>query len=1766
MKLVNNRFRIVKAIEKFNYCSSYLVCDEDKNGKLKIMNVIEENHYTKKKISELKHNFENFSNIHTKYICKVYDFGIISSINNEKSLKNIYYYTAEYIENKKDLIDEIDKVSEEEFLDLYVDILKGINYLHLKGYVYKYLDLTSLKIKEIRDKKKAYIEEPIKNEFKVFNQTNIRESILYIDNIYSLGIIGIQLIFKDKIDFNNIHNYKRQCINLNEKSLIFSKDFTKKILKICWSMISGNTVGVKSINGIIQTFNKEFNKKYSKFEFNELERLNFNPSFIGKTGELNEVIDNVKNNKGIIEIKGTLGIGKTSFIKKIEEKLKYEKYEVCSLYYEEDFIKKGYEDLSQFLKNIINISDKEIINRYKKDLGSVVQEFSKDRIDMTKILNAKQKILSRLSNFLFEVINTKNVVFLIDNICYCSKLFLEFVQYNFKAYKKSLDKKNLSFIISYSNKEFKENYQFRDFICKISKIERRKLITLNGLNKQEIHMYVKNIFNSNKINIEEVECFKDQTCGNPKIILEIIKDCYIKNIFYINENGHWKLDKKKFKKYEVSSEVQKILLNQLKGLSKNELEVLKYIAIFNQNEIKNEVIKYVKYIIGGNVETVLKGFISKGILQVTDKNGLKTGSFVNKILKSIIYNQMSEEEKKEKHNNIVKYIEINYKTKYKNLDQLIYHLEKSHQFNKVIKYSCILANNYKNKYDLENEKFYIKKALDNLDIINGSKSRIYTLSKNMGYILFIQNDLSKALLYYKRCLNLAIEMNSNNKKIDILNLMIFIFIEKEDLNKVSIFMNVVKNMLSKTVYKKGYIKYKQIQSTVNLKRGKLDKSQKIAHAMLPLCSGKYEKYSGKFYFILGNIEYGNGNLQKAYDNYVISRKIFEKYKQSQNLAKVLNNLSIIEIYFNHNLKSCESLLKKCLKIHQITGGYQEQLYPLYNLVNLYIKISKIKKAKEYALLILSESEKYKSQKECIIAYSLLFNINSEIYNFKEAQKYYQLSYKFIINGNYPEIIKNDFYVRSMNYFFNLKCTEHIQRFTEFILNSSKQLSETDKVEIFLINQISRFIKNYFTSNDKKLQDEAFIKLLKRIKSCKDILEKRKFLVNLGIIVVKSKLFINKVYEELKTTEQGDFKYTHLSKKYFITSFCEERQRLKYLKLALQEAQNEVNHLMMSKIYIEIGNYYKNKDFYNSINNYFYAYKQIRYILKNMDLIYRDKFIEYNNLIECIEGISLIESKFNTQKNIKFEQKSRLSWQDNYLDYNYLEEIFNNRAFKEYYKIEHAKFIGTKIEDINEVIGKIAEDSKINLDNILKYLTWTSLGTFGAIVKCEKNKFEILMSTNNKLDLPNSLINVICKNCDKPMIVDDTYIQNIQPNNLFLDLQKSFCMPLYNKAIGNKDNVKTYLYIETDRIIDDINKDNAYRCIKMKKILNYVVKNYILELNSNIDKLTKTLNRSAMELRLANVLNEAALRKEEVSIIMVDIDNFKSINDEFGHLIGDKVLKEVCNIIFSQITPNQYVGRYGGEEFLIILPKCTCDQAFKLSEKIRKKIYNDRYINNNIRVSISAGISSYPSQGIELWHLINKADMALYKAKKTGKNKSIIWDESFKDEEKNNNKLIWSIKNNEVKEYENINFMLRCIELLNKKQDKKEKLTIILNDLLNIMRGQYIVIYEVNADHSYSEEMSVIKDKKNVSKFVSKKLMNEVVNNKKGIVTINWEKSQYKSYIGNRVDAYSSIICPLIKNEEVIGLLYLKVSIKVQEFTTKEYNFVNIIANILCNLY
>jgi diguanylate cyclase (GGDEF)-like protein len=150
----------------------------------------------------------------------------------------------------------------------------------------------------------------------------------------------------------------------------------------------------------------------------------------------------------------------------------------------------------------------------------------------------------------------------------------------------------------------------------------------------------------------------------------------------------------------------------------------------------------------------------------------------------------------------------------------------------------------------------------------------------------------------------------------------------------------------------------------------------------------------------------------------------------------------------------------------------------------------------------------------------------------------------------------------------------------------------------------------------------------------------------------------------------------------------------------------------------------------------------------------------------------------------------------------------------------------------------------------------------------------------------------------------------------------------------------------------------------------------------IDPLTKTLNRRALMARLKLYLSAGI----PISVMMLDIDNFKRINDTYGHLTGDKVLKELSEIIEKSLRSEDFVGRYGGEEFLIVLPRTNKETAFKVAERIRRKIERHRFpVPEPVTVSIGVADST---EGESLEELISLADERLYRAKRSGKNRVI----------------------------------------------------------------------------------------------------------------------------------------------------------------------------------
>lgn len=163
----------------------------------------------------------------------------------------------------------------------------------------------------------------------------------------------------------------------------------------------------------------------------------------------------------------------------------------------------------------------------------------------------------------------------------------------------------------------------------------------------------------------------------------------------------------------------------------------------------------------------------------------------------------------------------------------------------------------------------------------------------------------------------------------------------------------------------------------------------------------------------------------------------------------------------------------------------------------------------------------------------------------------------------------------------------------------------------------------------------------------------------------------------------------------------------------------------------------------------------------------------------------------------------------------------------------------------------------------------------------------------------------------------------------------------------------------------------------------------LEVLATRDPLTGMLNRRAFFQRAETVFSDAANSGEEVCCIMTDIDHFKNFNDQFGHAVGDQVIQMVTKTISSVLRPTDFVGRYGGEEFSVILPNVEIETAADIAERIRIKIEAECGLGvrsvEGLQVRASFGVSSTRSGAQTPMDLVDQADKALYAAKEGGRN-------------------------------------------------------------------------------------------------------------------------------------------------------------------------------------
>lgn len=203
---------------------------------------------------------------------------------------------------------------------------------------------------------------------------------------------------------------------------------------------------------------------------------------------------------------------------------------------------------------------------------------------------------------------------------------------------------------------------------------------------------------------------------------------------------------------------------------------------------------------------------------------------------------------------------------------------------------------------------------------------------------------------------------------------------------------------------------------------------------------------------------------------------------------------------------------------------------------------------------------------------------------------------------------------------------------------------------------------------------------------------------------------------------------------------------------------------------------------------------------------------------------------------------------------------------------------------------------------------------------------------------------------------------------------NFDMPSINiNDIKNKfENIQTHM-------LDEVNKANSMIVGLTKKIED-------LEKSSLIDHLTKTYNRNALSSDLLKLCSLENIN-DDIHLFVIDIDNFKSINDTYGHVVGDKVLIFLANILRKTLREGDKIYRYGGEEFIVLLNRIEKKESHQIAQRIVSLINSNRLIYKELNINITVSLGATTLRiGDTPDELITRADKALYIAKQNGKNR------------------------------------------------------------------------------------------------------------------------------------------------------------------------------------
>ncbi len=245
-----------------------------------------------------------------------------------------------------------------------------------------------------------------------------------------------------------------------------------------------------------------------------------------------------------------------------------------------------------------------------------------------------------------------------------------------------------------------------------------------------------------------------------------------------------------------------------------------------------------------------------------------------------------------------------------------------------------------------------------------------------------------------------------------------------------------------------------------------------------------------------------------------------------------------------------------------------------------------------------------------------------------------------------------------------------------------------------------------------------------------------------------------------------------------------------------------------------------------------------------------------------------------------------------------------------------------------------------------------------------------------------------------IVITDWSLGGMPGTELAAYIKENFASMIYIIMLTNRSDEENLVHAMEKGVDDFISKPfrPAELRVRIRAGARLVEKSLKLAFLASFDELTQVWNRRMLTEQMEIEWQRHKREQTQLCIAILDLDRFKNINDSFGHAAGDRVLQKFGQVLQKQSRPYDLIGRFGGEEFVVMFPNTSIDDAKKICERFRTTLESEEFAisDRSINVTVSIGLASDHKNTTSYTDVLNKADEALYKAKGSGRNRTEVW--------------------------------------------------------------------------------------------------------------------------------------------------------------------------------